>query len=119
MVLGFGKQPHPIVKTATIQSNGVRIRTSKNSYARSIFEGNVYSVILSKNNLYTVLIQHGSFFTAYKNLESIFVKKGEKVRLKQKIGEIKTDKITKQTILSFSIFKEGTPQNPGSWIYKM
>ena len=75
--------------------------------------------ILSKNNLYTVLIQHGSFFTAYKNLESIFVKKGEKVRLKQKIGEIKTDKITKQTILSFSIFKEGTPQNPGSWIYKM
>ena len=92
MVLGFGKQPHPIVKTATIQSNGVRIRTSENSYARSIFEGNVYSVILSKNNLYTVLIQHGSFFTVYKNLESIFIKKGEKVTLKQKIGEIKTDK---------------------------
>ena len=119
VVLGFGKQPHPIVKTATIQSNGVRIRTSENSYARSIFEGNVYSVILSKNNLYTVLIQHGSFFTAYKNLEVIFVKKGEKVKLKQKIGEISTDKITKQTILSFSIFKEGIPQNPGSWIYKM
>ena len=119
VVLGFGKQPHPIVKTATIQSNGVRIRTSENSYARSIFEGNVYSVILSKNNLYTVLIQHGSFFTAYKNLEAIFVKKGEKVKLKQKIGEISTDKITKQTILSFSIFKEGIPQNPASWIYKM
>jgi len=119
VVLGFGKQPHPIVKTATIQSNGVRVRTSENSYARSIFEGNVYSVILSKNNLYTVLIQHGSFFTAYKNLEAIFVKKGEKVKLKQKIGEITTDKITKQTILSFSIFKEGTPQNPASWIYKM
>ena len=119
VVLGFGKQPHPIVKTATIQSNGVRVRTSENSYARSIFEGNVYSVILSKNNLYTVLIQHGSFFTAYKNLEAIFVKKGEKVKLKQKIGEITTDKITKQTILSFSIFKEGIPQNPTSWIYKM
>tara|TARA_S200000501_G_scaffold331601_1_gene333731 strand:- start:4248 stop:5438 length:1191 start_codon:yes stop_codon:yes gene_type:complete len=119
VVLGFGKQPHPIVKTATIQSNGVRIRTSKNSYARSIFEGDVYSVILSKNNLYTILIQHGSFFTAYKNLEAIFVKKGEKVKLKQKIGGIATDKITKQTLLSFSIFKDGVPQNPGSWIYKM
>ena len=54
-----------------------------------------------------------------KILNQFSVKKGEKVKLKQKIGEIKTDKITKQTILSFSIFKEGTPQNPGSWIYKM
>ena len=48
IVLGFGKQPHPIVKTATIQSNGVRIRTSSDVEARTIFDGEVYSIIISK-----------------------------------------------------------------------
>ena len=119
VVLGFGKQPHPIVKTTTIQSNGVRIRTSKDIQARSIFNGVIYSIILSKNNTYTVLIQHGNFFTVYKNLSEIFISKGDKVSTKELIGKIATDVSTQQTILSFSIFKEGTPQNPSSWIFKM
>ena len=50
VILGFGEQPHPVVKTATIQSNGVRIRTSKETNARVIFDGLVYSIIISKNN---------------------------------------------------------------------
>ena len=119
VVLGFGKQPHPIVKTTTIQSNGVRIRTSKDVQARSIFNGVIYSIILSKNNTYTVLIQHGNFFTVYKNLSEIFISKGDKVSTKELIGKIATDVSTQQTILSFSIFKDGTPQNPSSWIFKM
>ena len=65
VVLGFGKQPHPIVKTTTIQSNGVRIRTSSDVEARTIFNGEVYSIIKSKNNTHTILIQHGNFFTVY------------------------------------------------------
>ena len=119
VVLGFGKQPHPIVKTTIIQSNGVRIRTSKDIQARSIFNGVIYSIILSKNNTYTVLIQHGNFFTVYKNLSEIFISKGDKVSTKELIGKIATDVSTQQTILSFSIFKDGTPQNPSSWIFKM
>ena len=119
VVLGFGKQPHPIVKTTTIQSNGVRIRTSSDVEARTIFDGLIYSIILSKNNTYTVLIQHGNFFTVYKNLSEIFISKGDKVKTKELLGKISTDVSTQQTILSFSIFKDGIPQNPSSWIYKM
>ena len=119
VVLRFGKQPHPIVKTTTIQSNGVRIRTSSDINARTIFDGVIYSIILSKNNTYTVLIQHGNFFTVYKNLSQIFISKGDKVKTKELLGKISTDISTQQTILSFSIFKDGVPQNPASWIYKM
>ena len=54
VILGFGKQPHPIVKTTTIQSNGVRIRTSQDTEARTIFDGYVYSIIISKNNTHTI-----------------------------------------------------------------
>ena len=119
VVLGFGKQPHPIVKTTTIQSNGVRIRTSSDVEARTIFNGEVYSIIKSKNNTHTILIQHGNFFTVYKNLSDIYVKKGDKLKTKDSIGKIATDPINGQTILSFSIFNNGVPQNPRFWIYKM
>ena len=119
VVLGFGKQPHPIVKTATIQSNGVRIRTSSDVEARTIFDGEVYSIIISKNNSRTVLIQHGNFFTVYKNLSQIYVSKGDKLKTKEAIGKIATDPLNGQTILSFSIFYNGVPQNPRTWIYKL
>ena len=119
VVLGFGKQPHPIVKTATIQSNGVRIRTSSDVEARTIFDGQVYSIIVSKNNSRTVLIQHGNFFTVYKNLFQTYVSKGDKLKTKEVIGKIATDPLNGQTILSFSIFYNGVPQNPRTWIYKL
>ena len=119
VVLGFGKQPHPIVKTATIQSNGVRIRTSSDIEARTIFDGEVYSIIVSKNNSRTVLIQHGNFFTVYKNLSQTYVSKGDKLKTKEVIGKIATDPLNGQTILSFSIFYNGVPQNPRTWIYKL
>ena len=119
VILRFGKQPHPIVKTTTIQSNGVRIRTSSDIKARSIFDGIVYSIIVSKNNTHTILIQHGNFFTVYKNLSEIYVSKGDKLFTKDPIGKIATDPINGQTVLSFSIFNNGVPQNPKLWIYKM
>ena len=119
VVLGFGKQPHPIVKTATIQSNGVRIRTSSDVEARTIFDGEVYSIIVSKNNSRTVLIQHGNFFTVYKNLSQTYVSKGDKLKTKEVIGKIATVPLNGQTILSFSIFYNGVPQNPRTWIYKL
>ena len=119
VVLSFGKQPHPIVKTATIQSNGVRIRTSSDVEARTIFDGEVYSIIVSKNNTRTVLIQHGNFFTVYKNLSQIYVSKGDKLKIKEPIGKIAIDPLNGQTILSFSIFYNGVPQNPRVWVYKL
>ena len=119
VILKYGKQPHPIVRTTTIQSNGVRILTSQNQEVRAIFDGKVYSIIISKNGSHAILVQHGNFFTVYKNLSEIYVKKGETIETKQVIGKLITNKSSGQTILNFSIFKDGVTQNPSVWIYKM
>jgi murein DD-endopeptidase MepM/ murein hydrolase activator NlpD len=116
VILKYGRQPHPIVKTATIQSNGIRIMTSPAQKVRSIFNGSVYRIISSKNGSKTILIQHGNFFTVYKNLSNIYVKKGEKVSTMQELGNIITNKNSGQTILSFSLFKESKTQNPLYWL---
>ena len=119
VILKYGKQPHPIVRTTTIQSNGVRILTSQNQEVRAIFDGKVYSIIISKNGSHAILVQHGNFFSVYKNLSEIYVKKGETIETKQVIGKLITNKSSGQTILNFSIFKDGVTQNPSAWIYKM
>ena len=119
VILRYGRQPHPIVKTTTIQSNGVRILTSENQEVRSIFDGMVYSIIVSKNGSHAVLIQHGNFFSVYKNLSEIFVKKGDILSTKQAIGKLVKNKSSGQTILNFSIFNNGATENPSSWIYKL
>ena len=116
VILKYGRQPHPIVKTTTIQSNGIRIMTSPSQKVRSIFNGSVYRIISSKNGSKTILIQHGNFFTVYKNLSIIYVKKGDKVSTKQELGSIITNKNSGQTILSFSLFKDSKTQNPLYWL---
>ena len=115
----FGTQPHPVVRTTMIKSNGVTIATSPNSVVRAVFEGEVMTVLSFKGSNPTVLIKHGNYITTYKNIGKLYVKKGDKVKAKQAIGEIFTHPQTGKTILQFSVFNEFTPQNPKSWIYKM
>jgi septal ring factor EnvC (AmiA/AmiB activator) len=118
VTLRYGKQRHPVVKTATIQSNGIRIMTSSSQKVRSIFTGVVYRIISSKSGAKTILIQHGNFFTVYKNLSNIYVKKGDVISTKQDLGEIITNKNSGQTILSFSLFKDNKTENPLLWLGK-
>jgi len=115
----YGKQPHPIVKSATIQSNGVRITTDEGSKARAVFEGTILAVQVISGNRKAVLIQHGNYITVYKNLENVFVNKGDKVDTKQEIGTVFTDKITGKTILGFLLSNNTNTQDPALWIYKM
>lgn len=119
VIQSFGRQPHPVVKTAIIQSNGVTIATPKNAQARAVFEGKVMSIIGFKGSNPTVLIQHGNYITAYSNLGEVYVIKGQKVKPKEIIGKVFTNSETGKTELKFSVFKASTPVNPKTWIYRM
>ena len=115
----FGTQPHPVVKTTMIKSNGVTIATSPKSEARAVFKGEVMTILSFKGSNPTILIKHGNFITTYKNMGKVYVKKGDRVEAKQSIGEIFTHPQTGKTTLQFSVFNELKPQNPKSWIYRM
>ncbi|NBS18299.1 MAG: peptidase M23 [Flavobacteriia bacterium] len=119
VVQRFGTQPHPVVKTTMIKSNGVTIATTPNALARSVFEGEVMTILSFKGSNPTILIRHGNFITTYKNMGKVYVKKGDKVKAKQPIGEVFTHPQTGKTALQFSVFNNSTPQNPNSWIYRM
>ena len=113
----FGLQPHPVVRTTKIQSNGIVIATTKNASVRSVFNGVVLSVLKFKSSNLTVLIQHGNYITAYKNLASVFVEKGQKVSSLESIG-ITFDNDETKTTLQFSIFENTKALDPYLWIAK-
>ena len=115
----FGTQPHPVVKTAKIKSNGIVIATEKFQKVKTIFEGSVLSVLQFRGSNPTVLIQHGNYITAYKNLSKVFVNKGDKVSSNQYIGEVFTNSSTGKSSIQFSIFQKTTPLDPLSWILRM
>jgi len=119
VIQDFGKQPHPIIKTAIIKSNGVTIATVKDASIRAVFNGEVMSILSFKGSNPTILIRHGNYISTYKNIGKVFVKKGDKILSKQVIGEAFTHPNSGKTTLQFGIFEGIRPINPKTWIYKM
>jgi septal ring factor EnvC (AmiA/AmiB activator) len=115
----FGTQPHPIVKSTTINSNGVRIDTDKGEKARSIFGGTVSEVQAVKGANKAVMVRHGDYITIYNNLSKVFVTKGDTVSLGQDLGEIATSTSTGKTTLHFLIYKNTDKMDPADWILRM
>ena len=118
VVRRFGKQPHPTFPGIIINGTGLHIVTSKGSNAEAIFNGEVLNVLVGSGGTKNVLIRHGNYITSYNNLESSFVKKGDKIVVGQKIGRIFTDKVSKKTKLVFVLLKNTTRLNPASWMLK-
>ena len=116
IVRRFGTQPHPVVRTTTINSNGISIATSPNSIAYSVFDGEVLSVYGFSGGNPGVLIRHGKYITNYQNLSSIFVKKGDKINANDEIGVVFTNESNGKTVLKFNIFNELKPENPTIWL---
>ena len=77
------------------------------------------SILSYKGSNPTILVQHGNYISAYSNMGKVYVKKGDKVKLKQPLGEVFTNPTSARTDLKFSIFKSNTPLNPKGWIYKL
>ncbi|UOB16023.1 murein hydrolase activator EnvC family protein [Abyssalbus ytuae] len=119
VIMGYGTQPHPVVKSVNIKSNGVRIATEEGSKARSVFEGKVLAVQIIKGGNKVVLVQHGNYISVYNNLSKVFVKEGDDVVTKQEIGEVFTSKINNETILKFMIYENNRTSNPANWIFQM
>ena len=114
----FGRQNHPALKGIVIQNDGINIQTKNGEHVRAIFEGQVTAVAFTPGIGSTVLINHGSYFTVYSGLKDIVVKRGQKVKTNQELGEIisNAEGISE---LRFRIYKDKTPLDPQNWLKLM
>ena len=119
VVRRFGSQPHPVVKTVTVNSNGVHIETEVGTKARAIFNGTVSEVQAVPGANKAVMVRHGDYLSIYNNLSKVHVKKGDVVSLGQDVGEVATNSSSGKTTLYFLIYKNMDKLDPADWILRM
>ena len=115
----FGKQPHPVVKTISINNNGVNIDTDPGGKARAVFNGTVSEVQVLKGANKAVMVRHGDYITIYDNLEKVFVKRGDVLNTGQELGAVATSRTSGKTTLHFLIYKNMQKMDPADWILEM
>lgn len=112
----YGKHASAVSSKVTVTNNGIDIATSENARARCVFEGVVVSVVKPSASNIGVIIRHGDYFTVYSQLDEVYVNRGDKVKTKQDIGKVHTDKSEGKTELHFEL-RQGTEcLNPAGWL---
>ena len=114
----FGKHASAISDKVTVTNNGIDIATTENAKARCVFEGVVVSVVKPSASNIGVIIRHGDYFSVYSQLDEAYVNRGDKVKTKQDIGKVHTDRIEGKTELHFELRKGTETLNPSQWLAK-
>lgn len=112
----FGENPVPGTSGVTIKNPGVDIGTPSKSSVRTVFNGEVSTVVRIPGANRVVLIRHGNYFTVYSNLEEVFVKTGDKVNTKDVIGRVAADPETGESTLHFELWMDTNNQDPKPWL---
>jgi len=115
----FGLQKHPILKYVTENNPGIEITSLGKTSVRSVFKGEVARVFSIPGANMTIIIRHGKYLTVYNNIVDLKVKTGDKVDIKQEIGNVycETENGNK-SILKFMITEEKEYLDPEAWISK-
>ena len=122
ITVNYGKNAHPTLPNVYTQNNGIDISTPKNAVVRSIFDGEVTSVINIPGAGKVVIIKHGNYRSVYSNLQDVYVTKGAKVKTKTPVGSLLPTKDGNISVAHFEIHevKDGLVNqlNPNLWISK-
>jgi murein DD-endopeptidase MepM/ murein hydrolase activator NlpD len=117
---GYGRQLHPKLKEIYTNNNGVDISTHRNANVRSVFDGEVTSVLSIPGAGKIVIIKHGNYRTVYSNLQEVYVSVGTKVKTKQAVGSLLSIDGEALSVSHFEIHQVSNGQinrmNPSSWI---
>ncbi len=116
---GYGVYNDKLYPGIKHRNNGVTIATDKGSKARAIFEGEVIAILSVPGGSRGVQIKHGNYISTYYNLSTVYVKKGDKVTVKETLGDIYTNRFDGTTKLKFYLYQDSNRLNPEDWIYQL
>ena len=102
------------LKNVKFNNHGVDIRGQEGCAARAVFDGTV-SFIFEHSGNYIVMVRHGQYISAYFNLASLKVKKGDKVKTHQLLGTVAPDASGNYT-MQFQLRKDKQSLNPELWV---
>ncbi|MFV0419067.1 MAG: murein hydrolase activator EnvC family protein [Dysgonomonas sp.] len=127
-----GKLPYPITGNYTIttrfgthqhskwnvttSSSGIDIRSQSGAEAKSVFNGEVSYVAAIPGYNTCIIVRHGTYYTFYGNIQSIYVKQGDRVTTGQSLGKVYTDPDTGFSQIHFQLWRGTNKLNPEPWL---
>ena len=111
----YGNNPHPTQSKVVVFNNGIDISTEQGANALCVFDGQV-STVFNTGSTNVVMVRHGLYFTLYANLDKVFVKSGDKVKIGEKLGLIHTGANDNITTLHFEVWNDKNNTNPEMWL---
>ncbi len=111
----FGRQDHPLLKGIILQNDGINIQTKKDEKVKVIFDGDVRQIGFIPRIGNCIIVSHGDYFTVYSGLKEVLVKRGQKVKTNQEIGQVFVN-IDGFSELRFQIRKNIEALDPQSWL---
>lgn len=110
----FGINIHPVFKQVKLNNAGITITTSRNADVRAVFKGVVTEIMFIPGDNNVVIVRHGNYLTVYSNLVEIFIKKGDTVNVKQRIGKLASS--GENSTLNFQVWKDKDNMDPQLWL---
>lgn len=116
----FGRNAHPTIANVYTENNGVDISTNRGAEVRSVFEGEVSSIISIPGAGKAVILSHGNYRTVYANLQDVYVAKGNKLNHKQLIGSLLPQGSISVLHFEIHVIQDSGVQklNPELWLSK-
>lgn len=110
----FGSHQHS--QFVTTSSGGIDIRSQAGAEAKAVFNGEVTYVAAFPGYNTCIIIRHGNYYTFYGNIQSIYVKQGDKVKTGQSLGKVYTDPDTGYSQIHFQLWQGTNKMNPEPWL---
>ncbi len=111
----FGNHAHPELKGVVVNNDGIDIKTEKGATARAVFNGEVTGIVDIPGSGSAIIIRHGEYLTVYSNLQSVSVKKGDKITTRQTIGRAGSGD-DQSAMMNFQLWKGFTKLDPEQWL---
>lgn len=113
----FGVQPHKTHTNVEIENPGLDLETAINASVRAVHPGYVSRVFVQEGFGHVVLVRHGSYLTVYANVQSINVRKGDKLKAGDIIGTVAPSEFNPaRGMLHFEIRREREKYDPQQWL---
>jgi septal ring factor EnvC (AmiA/AmiB activator) len=114
-----GRNISPFASSVEKVNSGITITTSGHAEVLAVFGGMVLEIKPVDGKNIFVAILHGDFLTLYDNLIELYVRVGETVTAKQRIGKLVMSK-SGNSSFNFQIWKKGAkePFDPELWLAK-
>ena len=112
----FGKVSHTSLPGIQYINHGIQLAVPRGSSIKSVYSGEVSSIIIQNNYLKSIIIDHGLYFTVYTNLGEVYFQQGDIVLENEPLGLVFIKEKHKTGITEFQIWKEFESQDPKIWL---